>query len=54
MVDKKKQPSPRPILAVRIAPELKRRLKGWAGLNGVQVQEVVVAALEEYLKKRSA
>jgi hypothetical protein len=54
MREKKKVPPPREVLAVRMAPELKRRIKGWAGLNGVQVQAVVVAAVEEYLKKRSA
>jgi predicted DNA-binding protein len=41
-------------LAVRLPTELHRRLKGWAGLNGLKVQAVVIEALTEYLKKRGA
>ncbi len=32
-------------LAVRLPSELHRKLKGWAGLNGLKIQTVVIEAL---------
>ncbi len=53
---KKDQPTNRALvtLAVRISPELRRRVRVHCAEMGSDIQDVVREALEEYLKKRGA
>lgn len=53
---KKKAPStaPAPVASVRISEPLRVRAKVYATINRISLQDVLDAAVDDYLKKRGA